>query len=135
MPKINQIFKNKLKKQGVILSYLYGSYARGDETIESDVDIAVLLNKKIKPENYLNKTLKLSVLFNEIYPNKEIGLLILNQATPLLKHNVVVEGKELYVANKFQRIMFENATLHEYEDTKKLRNTYNYFLNLRIAEI
>lgn len=102
---------------------------------ESDVDIAVLLDKKVKEEKYLDKTLKLSVLFGQLYPGKEIGILILNQTTPLLKQNAIVEGKELYIADKLQKIMFENKALHEYEDTKKLRNIFNYFLNLRLKNI
>jgi len=133
--KLPQQFKEKLKKQGVILAYLYGSYARGDQTSESDVDIAVLIDKRIKKEKYLEKTLKLSSLFNQLYPDNEIGILILNQAPPLLKHNVVIEGKEFYYQNQFTKILFENKTLHEYEDTKKLRNIYNYFLNLRIQNL
>ena len=133
--KLNSLFKGKLKKYGVVLVYLYGSQARGDAMPESDVDIAVLLDKKIKEKKYLDKTLKLSALFGGLYPDKEIGILILNQTTPLLKQNVIVEGKELYVADKLQRIMFENKALHEYEDTKKLRNIFNYFLNLRLENI
>ncbi len=133
--KLNTVFKSKLKKHGVVLAYLYGSQARGDDMVESDVDIAVLLDKKIKEEKYLDKTLKLSALFSKLYPDKEIGILILNQTTPLLKQNVVIEGKELYTADQLQRIMFENRALHEYEDTKKLRNIFNYFLNLRLKNI
>ena len=133
--KLNSLFKGKLKKYGVVLVYLYGSQARGDAMPESDVDIAVLLDKKIKEKKYLDKTLKLSALFGGLYPDKEIGILILNQTTPLLKQNAIVEGKELYVADKLQRIMFENKALHEYEDTKKLRNIFNYFLNLRLENI
>ena len=64
------MFKNKLKKHGVILVYLYGSQARGKAMIESDVDIAVLLDKKIKEEKYLDKTLKLSALIGKLYSDK-----------------------------------------------------------------
>ena len=128
-------FKEKLKKQGVILAYLYGSEARGEAIPESDVDIAVLLSNRVNEENYLKKTLNLSSLFNQLYPNKEIGLLILNQATPLLKQNVVIEGKDLYFKDKATRILFENKTLHEYEDTRHLRNIYNNSVNLKIKNL
>ena len=70
-----------------------------------------------------------------MYPNKEIGLLILNQATPLLKQNVVLEGKDLYSKDKSSRILFENKTLHEYEDTRHLRNIYNRSVNLKIENL
>ena len=125
-------FKNQLLKEGVILVYLYGSEARGDAKLESDVDIAVLLNNKIKKNTYLKKTLKLSSLFNIIYPSKEIGILILNQAPPLLKQNAIVEGKELFVNDKMGKILFENKALHEYEDSRRLRKIYNEFLDHRI---
>ena len=47
--------KKSLKKQGVILAYLFGSVARGEAHLESDVDIAVLFDEKIKKDDYLRK--------------------------------------------------------------------------------
>lgn len=132
---IKPALKAKLKKEAVNLAYLYGSYARGDYHTESDVDIAVLLDSKIKESEYLKKVLKISVLFEDQYPNKEIGLVLLNQISPLLKQNIIVEGKELYCANQDERILFENRALHEYEDTRHLRKIYNEVLKERINKL
>jgi predicted nucleotidyltransferase len=133
--KLDKKFIQQLEKSGVVLVYLYGSVARGDDTVESDVDIAVLLDNKVKEKDYLSLTLKLSVLFGQIYDDREIGILILNQAPPLLRQNVIVEGKELYVKDDTQRILYENFALHEYEDTRRLRNIYNSVLKLRINSL
>jgi hypothetical protein len=132
---LNKDQKNKLQKEGVVLAYLYGSEARGEAIKESDVDIAILFDKKIKEDDYLKKIFKISNLFNDVYPSRDIDIAILNQASPLFKQNAIIEGKELYCRSQWERILFENRTLHEYEDTRHLRNIYNYYLNLRLKNL
>jgi predicted nucleotidyltransferase len=129
--------KNKvgLEKQGVVLAYLFGSMARGDDNPESDADIGVLLSEEVEESEYLSAILKLSAFFSEIFPEREIGITILNSASPLLKQNAVIEGKELFVKDDLDRIMFENRALREYEDTRKLRNIYNSFLRDNINHL
>ena len=128
--------KDELKKEGVVLAYLYGSCARGEEVRESDIDIAILFDKKINKDSYLKKYLKLSSILSEFYKHeREIGLMILNQASPLLKQNTVVDGQELYEKDEWTKIAFENRTLHEYEDSLHLQNIYHKYLNQRIKNL
>lgn len=47
--KLNKV----LKTNQVILAYLFGSEVKGISHRESDVDIGVLFDKKVKPGDYL----------------------------------------------------------------------------------
>lgn len=124
--------KEKLKKEGVILAYLHGSQATGFANKESDVDIAILLSKRINPKKYFAKSLKLPELFTQYFEGRLIHVSILNQASPLFKYTVFKNGKLIYKKNKETRINFELNTLKEYDDTKHLRDINYYYLRQRI---
>ena len=110
--KLNKIFK----KNQVVLAYLFGSEARGESHKESDVDIGVLFDKKVNPKDYLKLEGKLIAFFSEIYSRKEINIVNLNIASPLLKQAAILEGKPLYIRSETDRILFQIKTLREYED-------------------
>ena len=117
------------------MAYLFGSVARGEEMEESDVDIAVLFDKKVGSQDYLRLEGELIGLFGGYYPGKEINIVNLNIAPPLLAHSAVVEGKTIYEKNILTRILFENKTLHGYEDYRHLSGIYNQILTERINAI
>ena len=125
----------QLAEQGVVLAYLHGSRARGDNRQDSDLDIAVLLDSNIKEDDYLDKILKISVIFNEVYPENEIDIVVLNNTTPLFAQSVASEGIVLFAQSDDIRIMFENRALHEYEDTRRLRKIYNEVLSEKIKNL
>ncbi len=82
--KIIGIAKNYNYVQAV---YLFGSQARGQEKEDSDIDIAVLLEN-----NYTEKSGEIKVkLYEELIKEglDNIDLVILNQASALLKYEVV----------------------------------------------
>jgi len=62
----------------VVLAYLFGSEAKGLSHQESDIDIAVLFDKKADPKDYLRKEGALIGYFSEIFPKKEINIVNLN---------------------------------------------------------
>ena len=126
--KLNKVFQ----KNQVVLGYLFGSEARGISHKESDVDIGVLFDKKADSKDYLKSEGKLIGFFSEIYPRKEINIVNLNIASPLLKQAVILEGKLLYQRNDLDRTFFQINTLREYEDYLHLSNIYNQFLEFFI---
>ena len=126
--KLNKI----LKTNRVVLAYLFGSEARGEAHKDSDVDIGVLFDKKVNSEDYLRLEGRLIEFFSEIYPKREINIVNLNIASPLLKQVAILEGKLLYIKSETDRILFQIQTLHEYEDYLYLSNIYNQFLDLKL---
>ena len=46
------MFKFLFKKEEVVLAFLFGSQAKGSAHKESDIDIAVLFDKKIKSKDF-----------------------------------------------------------------------------------
>ena len=70
----------------IVLAYLFGSLARGQETGLSDVDIAVLLEDL--PTDLLGFTLKLMDELSVILGDR-VDLVFLNEAPPLLRHQLI----------------------------------------------
>lgn len=80
------------KKHGLKLVLLFGSFAKGTAHKNSDIDIAVLGEKKIDFKKQLRLANKLSTILK-----KDVDLSIINTANPLLlfqisKHSKIIFG-------------------------------------------
>lgn len=108
-------------KRGVILAYLFGSHARGEAGPLSDVDIAVLFQPDMPAETRFEALLK---LMGDLAPffDKEVEIVDLQDASPLLRHRVYYDGRLLYAAGEKVRIAFETKALRDYIDTQPLRS-------------
>ncbi len=73
-----------LKKQKYIkLAYLFGSYAKGEEGLLSDVDIAIFLDEKLNKSERFNLKLKLISKISAILGIKEadkLDVVVMNDA-------------------------------------------------------
>ncbi|MEM4186392.1 MAG: nucleotidyltransferase domain-containing protein [Candidatus Caldarchaeum sp.] len=111
------------KETEVLIAYLFGSYASGDQTAESDVDIAVLLSTShtvLELDYYLHLVNELSKLLGG-----DVDLIILNMAPPLLKHQVIKNGVVVYCRDEKTRIEFEARAEDEYLDFKRVMERYD----------
>jgi predicted nucleotidyltransferase len=99
------------------LTYLFGSRARGQAGPLSDTDVAVYLDRRIKLGDYrLNLMEKLS----KILKSDHLDLVVLNQAPPLLRHEIIKYGR-LLKDDASRRIPFEVEVIRECLDTAYLR--------------
>lgn len=120
---VKDILKNNLEKlinsYGIKLIYIFGSYAKGTNGKDSDLDIAVFLE-----DNY-NALDKLTLIgeFIDIFKRNDIDLVILNDANSVLKHQVIKYGKLLYMQDEDIKVNFEVRTLKEYMDMEHFRRT------------
>ena len=88
MPIFSSLIKKFfLSREDFLLVFLFGSYARGLSTDESDVDIAILF--KQPPDFYGVNEIKGQL---SGFLRKEVDILILNTASPILKLQVLKYG-------------------------------------------
>lgn len=102
--------------ENVIFSYIFGSYASklGREDSDIDIDIAIYLKDQIDTKEYLN--IKTNLIES---CGKEIDLIILNEATPLLKLEIYRNNILLFTRDKTIESNFKVKRLFEYSDMKK----------------
>src|SRR6266568_4375587 len=127
--RLNQLFA----QSPVNAAYLAGSLSsRTSFGHLTDVDIAILLMKQIKSDQFLDYQL---YFFSELAKRLEsdsIDVVILNQASLLLKLQVIKYGQILFSRDEKQRVMFETKAVMDYLDFKKFDAMQNEALNRRL---
>jgi uncharacterized protein len=99
----------------VALAYLYGSQATGHATSLSDIDVAVVMQKPLVPDERLRVELGLEVeLASVLAGNYDVR--IVNDAPLTVKAEAVQTGVLLFVQNEEARVDFEASTRDAYFD-------------------
>ena len=95
--KLNIIRKTILEKIECEAIVLFGSYARGTQNNESDIDIA------IKPKKEVSKK-ELFYLSQEIEDriNIEVDLINLNNIGDGFRYEILINGKTIYCEDEFK---------------------------------
>ncbi|OGR89599.1 MAG: hypothetical protein A2992_07585 [Elusimicrobia bacterium RIFCSPLOWO2_01_FULL_59_12] len=110
--KIGAYFQNKPEVQGV---FLFGSQARKRARPTSDIDLAVYLDASVPETSYLEKRLQyLADLSRLIDPEPDV--IILNEAPPVLTHQVLRYGKLLHEKNHHATTAFKARAMIDYVD-------------------
>jgi predicted nucleotidyltransferase len=105
----------------VLLAYLFGSQATGRTHADSDIDVAVLLNASLTPDERFAERLTLIGALSRLLGTDNVDMVILNEASPLLAYEVLRSGVLLYCSDDNTRVEFQVCTLRTYEDTAPLR--------------
>ena len=98
-----------------------------------DVDIAILLMEQIKSDQFLDYQL---YFFSELarrLDSDSIDVVILNQASLLLKSQVIRYGQILFSRDEKSRISFETRAVMDYLDFKKFDEVQNQALSRRLV--
>jgi predicted nucleotidyltransferase len=98
----------------IIFAYIFGSYAQGKIRKDSDIDIAIYLKSKLDVDMYLKIKMDLSEV-----TKREVDLVILNDATPLLKYEIYKNHILLFTRDETMESNYKVKTLFEYNDVKR----------------
>ncbi len=127
--RLNQLFT----QSPVNAAYLAGSLStRTSFGHLTDVDIAILLMEQIKSDQFLDYQL---YFFSELAKRLEsdnIDVMILNQASLLLKLQVIKYGQILFSRDEKLRVSFETKAIMDYLDFKKFDDIQNQALSRRL---
>lgn len=113
----NEALQKYCHESGIELLVLFGSAARSAVRPDSDVDIALKMNKGIAVS-------KLDLIYNlgQLFDDREIDLVILSINTdPVLLHEIFAHGKPLFEGKSDIFAEERLRAFKLYFDTEKLR--------------
>ena len=105
----------------ITLAFLFGSVVNRDSF--HDIDIAVQLVRDFPRANYLNFQLELQLELQKVLKN-EVDLIILDQASPLLRYKVLKTGILIIEKDRAAFRDFFKRTIDEYFDFLPVFNLY-----------
>jgi uncharacterized protein len=119
---IERIARELAKNKNIELVYLFGSQAK-ERKKPKDLDIAMLLKKKLSPEKTI--AFKEDVI-SKLHPfvDYEIDIIILNHASPFLKHQVLKYGKLLFSRSEKSVSLFRYKAITEHLNLKPLHDFF-----------
>ncbi len=123
-----------LDRDGVVAAMLIGSHARGTAGPLSDIDIGVWHEPGIDPSERAALCLSLASAAAAALGTDEVDVVMLNGASPLLRHRAVGDARLLVDRHPKTRVRLEAAALLDYLDTKPLRAELSRGLRHRIEE-
>lgn len=104
------------KDRRVIAAYLFGSRAAGTASTQSDIDIAILLNRTTRRALFANIALKFTCDLMRQLQFDRIDIVILNSAGPIIRHQVYRKGKAVFCRDRKSAMRFRDLAVAEYLD-------------------
>lgn len=118
-------------KEPVVLMYIHGSHAAGEQSFLSDLDIAVLVENDVARDFHFH--LRLSAALEDACGREDVDLVVLNNAGPTLRDRVVRRGKLVYARSASERVRFEAHAVKKALDFQYFARAYNDHLFQQLA--
>jgi len=130
---MESIIKVLENESDILFAYLFGSFAKGTQNENSDIDIAVyLIDEKIL-EKYPLYPSRLSINIENILDKKKVDVRVLNGSTLRFRNQVLMHGKLLHSKDEKKRIEFETSSLAQYYDFKPHIDMYDAARRARLG--
>jgi predicted nucleotidyltransferase len=110
-----------LDHEGVVAAMLIGSQGLQTASPLSDVDIAVWHDPKIDPMSALPLQARLAAVAGHAIGTQAINLVMLNHASPLIRHSAIRDGKRIIERDRDERVRLETRAILDFLDMAPLR--------------
>jgi uncharacterized protein len=115
------------KYRHILSAYLFGSTALGISNSDSDMDIAIRIDKSLPSDSYLDLRIQLTDDL-EKYLGCKVDIVVLNTASLKMIHQVIVNGRLLFSRDREKEQDYMVQKRKEYFDFK-------YYINKDIQEM
>jgi len=119
--RITQYFRDRAEVSAL---YLFGSFSRDRANAESDIDIAVLIDKSHLKRKNFESIKKQYYTASPSFSLRPVDIVILNTAPTFLKYQVLKTGKLLFDRKRKLRTKFTEEAIIEYLDFKPVEDIY-----------
>jgi predicted nucleotidyltransferase len=119
------------KRKEIIFSYLFGSFAKGLERKESDVDIGIFLKEDFKKSVFYESEVALEIERETGIRNVEV--VVLNDKPLRFINQVLRYGKLIFSRDEKERIRFETLMTKKYIDFKPYYEEYDRLRGKRLG--
>lgn len=119
----------------ITVAYLFGSRARGISGPLSDIDLAFLVESSLVNEQnypYGYQAGLITELMGLLKTNK-LDAIILNDAPPLLKFQVIYHGEVIFSRSEKKRLSFHIKAFNEYQDVRPMLAVQHKYMLKRLA--
>lgn len=118
--KINEIISYLEKVPNLIAAYLFGSACKGTMKKSSDIDIALLFSDfTTEKVDRLQLMLDLSRI-----AGRDVDIIIINNSSPLMYHEILRTGKIIYERDSLYRIQSQVRNQKLYSDYQRIHSIY-----------
>ncbi len=119
---IRRIIKFFKGRDEVSALYIFGSFGKGRQNGESDIDIAVLVDESKPRKRNLDSLKKEYYSASAGFSLRPVDIVVLNAAPAFLKHRILKTGKVLFDRNRKLRVRFTANAIIEYLDYKPIED-------------
>jgi uncharacterized protein len=109
-------------------AYIFGSVASGRTRADSDVDVGVLIDRRVRPDQRFTYRLGLMADLGSALRRSDVDVVILNEAPPLLAHRVLSRGVLAFERSRSARVQFQVRTAARYLDLIPMFETHIRYL-------
>ncbi|MBI5561239.1 MAG: nucleotidyltransferase domain-containing protein [Deltaproteobacteria bacterium] len=122
-------------RQEIRFAYLFGSLAKGRAGAASDVDVAVRVDAEALKKDYAyGYKAELTAHLMGCLKTNRVDVVLLNEAKPYLRSQVMRYGLLVLNNDEPARIRFCVETIRLYDDAKRLLAIQNGYMMRRIEE-
>jgi hypothetical protein len=112
-----ELLRSALSRRPEVLeAYLFGSFARDEAQVHSDVDVAVYLDSAARSDAGWGSAAEIGADLMAALGRSDVEVVILNHATPLLYHRVLRDGERLFARDLQVTTVREGYALSRYCD-------------------